>query len=110
MRAVHNKTRTWLNASLLLLLLLLGTSLTSTAIAQAPGTFAATGNMTTDRSAHTATLLKNGKVLIVGGGAGVAGAPGPLGPEPLASAELYDPDRGTFAATGSMTTARINHT
>src|SRR5262245_2048376 len=109
MRPTHKKTKAWLKDGLFLSLLFLGTSLSSTAIAQAPGTFAATGNMTTARSAHTATLLRNGEVLIVGG-FGVAGPPGPLEPKPLASAELYDPDRGTFAATGSMTTARIGHT
>jgi hypothetical protein len=102
MRPAHKKTRAWLKDGLFLSLLFLGTSLSSTAIAQAPGTFTPTGKMTTDRSRHTATLLNNGKVLIVGGGVGVAGLP-----EVLASAELYDPDRGTFAATGSMTTARI---
>src|SRR5262249_22452843 len=56
------------------------------------GTFAATGDMTTHRARHTATLLANGKVLIAGGGS--------------SSAELYDPATGTFPATGSMSTAR----
>ena len=64
-------------------------------------TFTATGNMTTSRAAHTATLLGNGKVLIAGGYES-----GNI----LASAELYDPSTGTFTATGSMTAARLGHT
>jgi hypothetical protein len=74
--------------------------LATLAMAQTPGTFAATGNMTTARSLHTATLLNNGKVLIAGGS---------LGFNPLATAELYDPDSGTFTSTGSMTTPRMAH-
>jgi large repetitive protein len=66
--------------------------------AKPSGQFTPTGNMTTARAEHTATLLPSGKVLIAGGdGAGL---------QPLASAELYDPSTGTFAPTGSMTTVR----
>ena len=69
------------------------------------GTFTATGSMTTPRDGHTATLLPNGKVLIAGGGPRING-----GGYSLASAELYDPATGTFAATGDMAVERSLHT
>jgi hypothetical protein len=64
--------------------------------------FTATGNMETARELHTATLLGNGKVLLVGGNDSTGKA--------LASVALFDPTSGTFAPTGSMETARANHT
>jgi len=65
------------------------------------GTFSATvGSLTTARDAQTATLLPNGKVLIVGGNKGTT----------LSSAELYDPASGTFSATGPLAAARFRHT
>jgi hypothetical protein len=73
------------------------------------GTFTATGNMMTPRSWHTATLLPDGRVLITGGGVTNA-AQGAFGDPSFASAELYDPDTGTFSATGDMTTARYGST
>jgi N-acetylneuraminic acid mutarotase/uncharacterized protein YjdB len=68
------------------------------------GTFALTGSMTSTREFHTATLLNNGTVLIAGGKSN------PATEDVLASAEVYDPVAGTFAATGSLTTARYYHT
>jgi hypothetical protein len=62
------------------------------------GTFTPTGDMTTARTGHSATLLANGKVLIAGGD---SGGPGPY--TFLVSAEIYDPSTGTFTATGNMT-------
>jgi hypothetical protein len=64
----------------------------------------ATGDMITARVGFTATLLPNGKVLVAGGlptGGDTLVSPA------LASAELYDVASGTWTATGSMTTGRV---
>jgi len=63
-----------------------------------------TGSMATARGyGHTVSVLPSGRVLVAGGDGGTT----------LASAEIYDAagnaGAGTFAATGSMTTARDNH-
>jgi len=67
----------------------------------ATGTWSATGSMASGRYHHTATLLPNGKVLVVGGYGSSSS---------LATAEVYDPATGTWSATGSMSTARYQHT
>lgn len=59
-----------------------------------------TGDMVTARADHTATLLRDGTVLIAGGSA----------PQPLAEAEIYDPSTGRFSATGKLREARQSHT
>ena len=69
--------------------------------AAAPFTFDNTGSLAAARENHTATLLSNGKVLVVGGFDGSSA---------LASAELYDPTSGTWSATGGLATARRLHT
>jgi N-acetylneuraminic acid mutarotase len=68
--------------------------------ALAAGTFQKTGSMNVARTAHRATLLTNGQVLVAGGqnGSGT-----------LASAELYNPATGTWAFTGNMNVPRENH-
>jgi DNA-binding winged helix-turn-helix (wHTH) protein len=65
----------------------------------------ATGSMSVPRSYHTATLLRDGRVLVVGGYS--TEKPGP--PE-TATAELYDPDTKSFSVTGSLHRARFAHT
>jgi hypothetical protein len=67
------------------------------------GAFTQTGSMTVARFRHTATMLPDGKVLIVGGVPADTSAP-------TSTAELYDPATGAFTATGSMATAREQHT
>lgn len=64
-------------------------------------TFTATaGTMTSLRASATANLLKNGQVLIAGGGIANGSS--------LASAELFDPATGQFTATsGSMSNSRV---
>jgi N-acetylneuraminic acid mutarotase len=65
-------------------------------------TFASVGSMATARFEHTATLLNDGRVLIVGGGNASAPA--------LASTEIYDPAARTWTAGPSLATARALHT
>jgi WD40 repeat protein len=60
------------------------------------GTFSPTGSMSKPRASQTATLLKDGRVLIVDD----------LG----ASADLYDPKTGEFTPTGSMSQWRTMYT
>jgi len=71
-------------------------------------TFTPTGNLITDRADHTGTLLDNGMVLIAGGSAALNQASSI--PAAFNSAELYDPTTGTFSATGSLITGRMNAT
>ena len=70
-------------------------------------TVTSAGDMVTAREAHTATLLPNGKVLIVGGGSPIPGAPDYWAE--TTSAELYDPATGTFTPTGSLAEGRAGH-
>ena len=69
------------------------------------GTFTATGNTNNSRSGPTATLLLDGTVLVAGGDFN-----GGIGLIDLISAELYDPNAGTFTLVGNMTIGRVDHT
>jgi hypothetical protein len=57
--------------------------------------------MTYSRYFHTATVLQNGIVLVAGGS---------RSGEELSSAELYDPQTGSWTSTGNMTYSRDEHT
>src|SRR4029079_10923663 len=61
-----------------------------------------TANLGTGRTGYTATLLQNGKVLVVGGYDSSG--------NPLSSAELYDPASGTWSSTTNLNFARDFHT
>jgi N-acetylneuraminic acid mutarotase len=66
-----------------------------------------TGNLNISRAFHTATLLSDGKVLVAGG---FTCAPPPQVCSHLNSAELYDPNNGTWSNVGNLNTARDSHT
>ena len=68
----------------------------------ATGTWKRTASLKQPRGHHTATLLTNGSVLVVGG-KNAQGAP-------LSSAELYDPDTETWTEVGALELARGYHT
>jgi N-acetylneuraminic acid mutarotase len=81
-----------------LLLLALNLSVTQSANATS---FSTTGALIGNRAGHSATLLRNGRVLVVGGFNGTVR---------LTSSELYNPATGTWTATGALTTGRTTHT
>jgi N-acetylneuraminic acid mutarotase len=70
----------------------------------ATGLWTFTGSLTGPRAGHTATLLPNGKVLVVGGSSSN------LASTLLASSELFDPATGLWTSTGSLANTRSNHT
>src|SRR2546426_1611805 len=77
------------------------TGLAEQAFAQSAGpSWSYTGSLNTARSGYTATLLRNGKVLVAGD-SNAAGA--------LASADLYDPSTGTWSVTGNLNFPRTGH-
>jgi hypothetical protein len=62
------------------------------------------GSMGASRESHTATLLADGRVIVIGGHSGRR-------PDMrvYASAEVFDPGTGRFAASGTLATARHKH-
>jgi IPT/TIG domain-containing protein/Kelch motif protein len=70
------------------------------------GRFQPTGSMSVERESQSATQLKDGRVLIVGG---VRSLDGGFHWEALQTAEIYDPGAGTFSRTGNMNEPRYFH-
>lgn len=64
------------------------------------GTVSRARSMTTQRAAHTATLLPDGRVLVAGGLGGGSG---------VASTEIFDPASESFVSGTSMNAARTGH-
>jgi N-acetylneuraminic acid mutarotase len=62
--------------------------------------------MGTPREGHTANLLLDGTVFVFGG----SDKSGSISVDLSASAELYDPDRGSWIMIGSMAAGRAGHT
>src|SRR5271155_68539 len=67
----------------------------------ASGTFSATCSMSVAREGHTATLLRDGRVLVVGGSDN--------GTHTLDTAEVYDPSIGAFSRAGHLNQPRVAH-
>jgi hypothetical protein len=73
----------------------------------ATGQWTAVGSLTTDpRFLHSATRLRDGRVLVAGG----AYLDSQFQTVIVASAEVFDPGTGNWTATGSLNEARVLHT
>ena len=66
------------------------------------GSWTVTGSLNHERSAHSATLLRDGRVLIAGGF--------DLSSKRQTSAELFDPVAGSWAETSPLHIGRAGHT
>ena len=92
-------------ASLLMIFSTMWT-MTYPVMASPSGTWSPAGNMATIRGGrHTATLLADGRVLVVGGLAELT----PDVVSTLDSAELYDSNTNSWSTTGSMSIPRSRH-
>lgn len=77
------------------------TRLVPVTVTPQPGQWSSAGSIAIARGWHTATVLRDGRVLIVGGLTALD--------TDTASAEIFDPTTNTFSLTGSLNTARHSH-
>ena len=78
-----------------------------------PGTdgWTTTGPMAAPRLGASLTVLRDGRVLAAGGTSGSVSDPAAgQAAGPVASAELFDPQTGTWTTAAAMTTPRFEHT
>jgi hypothetical protein len=97
--------RSLIALSLLLILIVLIAGFRRVEAATGYMSWSSASSMSTGRYYHTATLLNDGRVLVVGGYVGSTG----FG-HSLQTADIYDPATNTWSATGSMGTVRWGHT
>lgn len=71
-------------------------------------TWSMTGRMSWSRVGHTATVMADGRVLVIGGSGAPANKPSAT-PTAIQDAEVYDPTTGRWAPAGKMMTARSGH-
>jgi hypothetical protein len=74
----------------------------------ATGVSTATGPLSTGRFQHTATLLSDGRVAVLGG-QGFEVDEGALAPMALSSVEIWDPSTGAFSAARQLQRPRMAH-
>src|SRR6266550_889204 len=90
-----------------LLLLFVSAALLVQPCAATPFQWEFTGNLHTPRYYHTATMLSDGRLLVIGGATtGPQTFPDPGTP----SVEAYDPATGTWTVNGSLIGQRLLHT
>lgn len=94
----------WLPSLALLLTASAAAVLAAPDIAPRPGSVAALSNMPMARAAHSASLLKDGRVLIAGGCIATGCEEGITN-----TALLFNPKTERFSSTGSLREARVGH-
>jgi hypothetical protein len=78
-------------------------SATAMLLRTASGLLQPTGSMSLARYAHSATLLRDGRVLVTGGTDSIVGSTA------TKTTEVYDPSSGAFTPVGDMAAARGGH-